>query len=75
MLNNLNKPLTGSALLIGTYGNSILYAVELLAVIHYRSTSRAKHDSFLLRGMVYSMLLVDTANTVATYSSVYLVCD
>jgi hypothetical protein len=63
-----------SSILVGSYGNSILYAVELIAVIQYHSTSKAKHDSFLLRGMVYSMFLLDTASTLSTCATVYLVC-
>jgi hypothetical protein len=73
LMYNLTKSL--SPLLVGTYVNSILYAVELLAVIQYHSTSKAKHDSFLLRSMVYTMFILDTASTFATCSVVYLVCD
>jgi hypothetical protein len=63
-----------SALLVGTYGNSILYTLEVLAVIRYYSTSKHNHDSGLFQAMIYFTFLLDTVCTISTYACVYLVC-
>ena len=62
--------------LVGTYGNSILYTLELLAIIQYYSTSKHNYqDSRLLQAMVYFTFVVDTVSTVVDYACVYFVCD
>jgi hypothetical protein len=64
-----------SALLVGTYANSILYTLELLAVIRYYSVSKSKRDPLLLQAIVYFTFVVDTVSTIFTYICVYLVCN
>jgi hypothetical protein len=65
-----------SPILVGTYGNSILYTLELLAVIQYYSTSKHNNqDSRLFQAMVYFTFVVDTVSTVVNYACVYFVCD
>jgi len=61
------------ALLIGTYGNSILYALELLAVIRYFSASSCTRDSHLVKAMISFVFLSDTVCTISNYACVYLV--
>jgi hypothetical protein len=63
-----------SALLVGTYVNSILYTLEILAVVRYYSTSKHNHDSGLFQAMIYFTFLLDTVCTISTYACVYLVC-
>jgi hypothetical protein len=65
-----------STILVGTYGNSILYTLELLAVVQYYSTSKHNNqDSRLLQAMVYFTFVVDTVSTLVNYACVYFVCD
>jgi len=64
-----------SAPLVGSYANSILYALELLAVIRYYSVSKHKQDSLLFQAMIYFTFVVDTVSTVLIYATVYLVCN
>ena len=65
-----------STILVGTYGNSILYTLELLAVIQYYSTSKHNNqDPRLLQAMVYFTFVVDTVSTLVNYACVYFVCD
>jgi hypothetical protein len=61
------------ALLVGSYGNLVLYIIEVYAVIQYRSTSKKhKQDTLLLQVMVYFAFLCDTVCTVDTFAGVYL---
>ena len=61
--------------LVGTYANSILYTLEVIAVIRYNSITERNRDSLLLQAVVYFTLVVDTVSTISTYVSVYLVCN
>ena len=62
--------------LVGTYGNSILYTLELLAIVQYYSTSKHNNqDSRLFQALVYFTFVVDTVSTVVNYACVYFVCD
>jgi len=61
--------------LVGTYANSILYTLEVIAVIRYNSITERNRDSLLLQTVVYFTLVVDTVSTISTYVSVYLVCN
>ena len=63
-----------SPLLIGTYVNSIMYALEGVAVIQYYSASKRTGDSLLFQVVVYFMFVVDTVYTCFTCATVYLVC-
>jgi len=60
---------------VGTYANSILYTLELLAVIQFYSASKRNDDSPRFQAVVYFMFVVDTVCTVANYANVYLVCN
>ena len=64
-----------SGLLVGTYGNSILYTLELVAVIQYYSVSKRSQDSLLFQAMVYFTFVVDTVSTIAACTYFYLVCN
>ena len=64
-----------SPLLVGTYANSILYTLELVAVIQYYTASKHNKDSLPLQGMVYFTFVVDAASTTSAYACVYLVCN
>jgi len=64
-----------SGLLVGTYGNSILYTLELVAVIQYYSVSKRSQDSLLFHAMVYFTFAVDTVSTISACACVYLVCN
>lgn len=64
-----------SGLLVGTYGNSILYTLELVAIVRYYTASKRHQDSLPLQAVVYFTFIVDTISTIATYASVYLVCN
>jgi hypothetical protein len=65
-----------STILVGTYGNSILYTLELLAIVQYYSTSKHNNqDSRLFQALVYFTFVVDTVSTVVNYACVYFVCD
>jgi len=61
--------------LVGTYANSILYTLEVIAVIQYYLTTKHNQDSLLLQAVVYVMFVVDTVSTISAYASVYLVCN
>jgi len=63
----LDKVLGG--LLVGSYANSILYTLELVAVIQYYKRNQ---DSRLFHAMVYSTFVVDTVSTMAACACVYL---
>ena len=65
---------TFSGLLVGTYANSILYTLELVAVIQYYQASERNQDSPLFQAMVYFTFVVDTVSTISSYTSVYLAC-
>jgi len=71
-MNNFER----SSCTVGTYANSILYTLELVAVIRYYQASKFKRnqDSPLLQAMVYFTFVVDTVSTISSYASVYLVC-
>jgi len=60
---------------VGTYGNSILYTLELVAIVRYYTASKRHQDSLPLQAVVYFTFIVDTISTIATYASVYLVCN
>jgi len=69
-----NKDTILGALLVGTYGNSILYTLELVGVTRYYllAASKRHKDTLPLQAMVYFIFLMDTVSTLATYASVYL---
>jgi hypothetical protein len=62
-----------SAILVGSYANSILYTLEVLAVIQYHLARKHNRDSLPFQAMVYFTLFVDTASTFSTCALVYLV--
>ena len=61
-----------SGLLVGTYGNLIMYTLELVAVIQYYKRNQ---DSRLFHAMVYFTFAVDTVSTMAVCACIYLVCN
>jgi len=65
----LDKVLGG--VLVGSYANSILYTLELVAVIQYYKRNYWQ-DSRLFHAMVYSTFVVDTVSTMAACACVYL---
>jgi hypothetical protein len=64
-----------SAHLVCTYGNLILYTLELVAVIQYYYSVSKHKDSLLVQAMVYFTFLEDTACTAANCAGIYLVCN
>ncbi|KAJ7281076.1 hypothetical protein C8J57DRAFT_1711951 [Mycena rebaudengoi] len=69
---SFNKDIVLGALLVGTWGNSLLYTVEVIqAVYYYRNF---KHDNWMLKLLVSSAIAIDSVSMIADYASVYLVC-
>ncbi|KAJ7089475.1 hypothetical protein C8R44DRAFT_892433 [Mycena epipterygia] len=66
---NLNTSL--GALLLGTWANSVLYAVEVIQAVYYYR--HFKHDSWKLKLLVSSAITIDSVSMIANYASVYLV--
>jgi hypothetical protein len=70
-LNQLLGPL-----LVGSYANSVLYTLEIVAVIQYYSASKAHgrpgRDSVLLQAMIYLAFISDAVSTLAAYALFYL---
>ncbi|KAJ7223515.1 hypothetical protein GGX14DRAFT_658370 [Mycena pura] len=58
------------ALLVGTWANSLLYAVELTQALYY--FRHFQHDDWTLRTLVAVALFIDTVSTVGDYACVYL---
>ncbi|KAJ7080991.1 hypothetical protein C8R44DRAFT_895193 [Mycena epipterygia] len=66
---NLNTIL--GALLLGTWANSVLYAVEVIQAAYYYR--HFKHDNWRLKLLVSSAIAIDSVSMIANYASVYLV--
>ncbi|KAJ7223542.1 hypothetical protein GGX14DRAFT_694431 [Mycena pura] len=58
------------ALLVGTWANSLLYAVELTQALYY--FRHFQHDDWTLRTLVAVALFIDTVSTLGDYACVYL---
>ncbi|KAJ6483412.1 hypothetical protein C8R45DRAFT_1099672 [Mycena sanguinolenta] len=58
------------ALLVGTWANSILYAVEVRQAVYYYR--HFKHDNWMLKLLVSSVVAIDSVSMIANYASVYL---
>ncbi|KAJ6504993.1 hypothetical protein C8R45DRAFT_1090755 [Mycena sanguinolenta] len=68
---SFNADITIGALLLGTWANSILYAVAVTQAAHYYR--HFKHDSWMLKLLVSSVIAIDSVSMMANYASVYLV--
>ncbi|KAJ7223511.1 hypothetical protein GGX14DRAFT_540280, partial [Mycena pura] len=58
------------ALLVGTWANSLLYAVEITQALYY--FRHFQHDDWTLRTLVAVALFIDTVSTLGDYACVYL---
>jgi hypothetical protein len=59
------------SLLIGTWGDSILLAVECFMV--HRYLHKFPRDRWSLKALVLTVLMIDIASSVGNYAYVYLV--
>ncbi|KAJ7053155.1 hypothetical protein C8F01DRAFT_1375326 [Mycena amicta] len=67
---SFNADIVLGALLIGTWANSVLYAVEVIQTAYYYR--HFKHDKWTLKLLVSSVIAIDSVSMIANYASVYL---
>jgi hypothetical protein len=60
-----------SALLVGTWGDSILLAIECMMV--YRYFHKFSRDRWTLKSLVLIVLAIDCISSIGNYAYVYLV--
>lgn len=59
------------ALLVGTWGDSMLLAIEYMMA--YKYFSKYPKDSWALKGLVLAVLAIDTLSSIGNYAHVYIV--
>ncbi|KAF8215316.1 hypothetical protein K438DRAFT_1955292 [Mycena galopus ATCC 62051] len=67
---SFNADIVLGALLVATWANSVLYAVEIIQAVYYYR--HFKDDSWMLKLLVSSVIVVDSVSVIANYASVYL---
>lgn len=61
------------ALLVGTWGDSMLLAIEYMMA--YKYFTKYPKDSWALKGLVLGVLAIDTLSSIGNYAHVYIVSD
>jgi hypothetical protein len=59
------------ALLVGTWGDSMLLAIEYMMA--YKYFSKYPKDSWALKALVLAVLAIDTLSSIGNYAHVYIV--
>ncbi|KAJ6571205.1 hypothetical protein B0H19DRAFT_1255195 [Mycena capillaripes] len=57
-------------LLVGTWANSALYAIEVIQAVYYYR--HFKHDNWMLKLLVSAAIAIDSLSMIVNYASVYL---
>ncbi|KAJ7646176.1 hypothetical protein B0H17DRAFT_1338932 [Mycena rosella] len=65
-----NTNIVMGALLVGTWASSVLYTIEVIQAAYYYR--HFKHDNWMMKLLVWSVLAIDSVSIIANYASVYL---
>ncbi|KAJ7689349.1 hypothetical protein B0H17DRAFT_1066944 [Mycena rosella] len=65
-----NADIVMGSLLVGTWASSVLYTIEVMQAAYYYR--HFKHDNWMLKLLVSSVIAIDSVSMIANYASVYL---